>query len=66
MAKVPVNLTIEEDIIKAFKDAIERVGLSASGVVEVFMRGMLSDESPTRMERFVEIVRSMRKEIRGV
>ena len=52
MAKIPVNLTIEEDTINRFKQAIEPVGLSASGVLEVFVRGMFSDESPTRKEHF--------------
>ena len=39
MAKVPVNLTIEEDTINRFKQAVEHVRLSASGVVEVFIGG---------------------------
>jgi len=55
-ARVPVNFTTEEDTYR-LKQAVEHVGLSASRVVEVFMKSMLSDESPARMERFVEVVK---------
>ena len=59
--KEPLNLSIEGWVIKKFKEQVEAVGLSTSGVIEVFMRGMLSDEPLERMERFVEMTRTIRK-----
>jgi len=61
--KEPFNLSIEGWVIKEFKKSVEAVGLSASGVVEVFMRGMLSDQPLGRMKRFVDLTTLMRKEI---
>jgi hypothetical protein len=61
--KEPLNLSIEGWVIKAFKKSVEGVGLSASGVIEVFMRGMLSDEPLGRMKRFIDLTTFMRKEI---
>ena len=61
--KEAFNLSIEGWVIKEFKKSVEGVGLSASGVIEVFMRGMLSDEPLTRMKRFIDLATLMRKEI---
>ena len=61
--KEPFNLSIEGRVIKEFKKNVERVGLSASGVIEVFMRGMLSDEPLDRMKRFIDLSTLLRKEI---
>jgi hypothetical protein len=61
--KESFNLSIEGWVIKEFKKNVERVGLSASGVIEVFMRGMLSDEPLDRMKRFIDLTTLMRKEI---
>ncbi len=61
--KEPFNLSIEGRVIKEFKKNVERVGLSASGVIEVFMRGMLSDEPLDRMKRFIDLTTLLRKEI---
>ncbi len=61
--KEPLNLSIEGWVIKEFKKSVEGVGLSASGVIEVFMRGMLSDEPLNRMKRFIDLATLMRKEI---
>jgi hypothetical protein len=59
--KVPLNLSIEESVAKEFKAKVERVGLSISGGVEVFMRGMLSDESLKRMKKFIRLTNSSEK-----
>jgi hypothetical protein len=59
--KVPLNLSIEESVAKEFKAKVERVGLSISGGVEVFMRGMLSDEPLKRMEKFIRLTNSSEK-----
>jgi len=61
--KEPFNLSIEGWVIKEFKKNVERVELSASGVIGVFMRGMLSDEPLDRLTRFVDLTALMRKEI---
>ena len=60
--KEPLNLSIEGWVIKEFKKSVERVGLSVSGVIEVFMRGMLSDEPLDRMKRFIDLTTMIRKE----
>ncbi len=59
--KVPLNLSIEEFVAKEFKERVQRVGLSVSGVVEVFMRGMLSDEPLERIERSIYLTKLLRK-----
>ena len=61
--KEAFNLSIEAWVIKEFKKSVEGVGLSASEVVEVFMRGMLSDEPLGRMKRFADLTTLMRREI---
>ncbi len=61
--KESLNLSIEAWVIKEFKKNVERVGLSTSGVIEIFMRGMLSDEPLDRMKRFIDLTTLMRKEI---
>ena len=60
--KEPLNLSIEGWVIKEFKKNVEGVGLSVSGVIEVFMRGMLSDEPLNRMKRFIDLTTILRKE----
>jgi antitoxin component of RelBE/YafQ-DinJ toxin-antitoxin module len=60
--KEPLNLSIEGRVIKEFKKNVERVGLSVSGVIEVFMRGMISDEPLERMKRFIDLTTIIRKE----
>ena len=62
--RVPVNLTIDEDIIEEFRHYMERTGLSMSNVIQHFMEGVLRDETLQKIERLVELARAQVKEIR--
>ena len=61
--RVPVNLTIDEDIIEEFRLYMERTGLSMSNVIQHFMEGVLRDETLQKIERMVEIARAQTKEV---
>ncbi len=63
--RVPVNLTIDEDIIEEFRSYMERTGLSMSNVIQHFMEVVLRDETLQKVERVIELARAQAKEIRG-
>jgi len=62
--RVPVNLTIDEEIVEEFRLYMERTGLSMSNVIQHFMEGVLRDETLQKIERMVELARAQTKEIR--
>jgi hypothetical protein len=66
--KEALNLSIEAEVIHAFKERMESAGLSISAVVELFMRAILSKPQSRDMlegmERFIYITRTMRDEIK--
>ena len=66
--KEPLNLSIEAEVIRAFKERMESAGLSVSAVVELFMRAIVSKPQSRDilegMERFIHISKTMRDEIK--
>lgn len=64
IVKQHFNLSIEKKVVQEFRATLKKHGLTASQVIELFMRAVIADEPLDRAERFVNIIKEFKKQLR--